>query len=121
MRLKVQKAQSGPTLRAYAARPSLQIAELSVAVRGPRVALYLENRDEKAEKYRLIRSRARGRLALGFGVLLVGRSLRRGMILHAIFQGTNPLAQTLAELRQFLGPEDQQGNKEDDQQVHRLK
>src|SRR5215471_9905332 len=57
------------------------------------------NRDEKAEQSRLIRSQARGRLALGFGILLVGRSLRRGMIFHAIFQSTNPLAQTLAELR----------------------
>src|SRR5215471_7566170 len=99
MRMRVQKARSTATPQSCAARPILQIAELSVAVWGPRVALYLENRDEKAEKYRLIRSRARGRLALGFGVLLVGRSLRRGMILHAVFQGTNPLAQTLAELR----------------------
>src|SRR5579863_7021345 len=63
----------------------------------------------------------RSRLALGFGVLLIGRSLCRGMIFHTVFQGTNPLAQTLAELRQFLGTEHQQGNKEDDQQVHRLK
>src|SRR5271166_5728678 len=59
-------------------------------------------------------------LALCFGFFLVGW-LRRGIVLHAIFQGTNPLTQTLAELRQFLGAEDQQGNKEDHQQVHRLK
>ena len=45
----------------------------------------------------------------------------RGVILHAFFQGTNPFAQTFAELRQFLWTEHQQGNKEDDQQVHRLK
>src|SRR5690242_5324301 len=60
--------------------------------------------------------------ALGFGLLgLVGRCLRGGIVLHAIFQGTNPFAQTFAKLRQFLRTEDQQRNSKDNEQVHRLK
>jgi len=38
-------------------------------------------------------TRPRNRSALGFGVLaLISRGLRRGIIFHTFFKGTNPLA-----------------------------
>src|SRR6478736_8690262 len=53
-------------------------------------------------------------LALCFGILaLVARSLCGRVILHAVFQGTDTLTQTLTQLRQFPGTEHQQRNKED--------
>src|SRR5579859_5573748 len=58
--------------------------------------------------------------------LILGLGLRLGfslgiVVLHAIFQRADALAQTLSQLRQFLGAKHQQGNKEDHQQVHGLK
>ena len=82
---------------------------------------YLEKLRRRGQTARSTSQRGDG-LALGFGVLaLVRRTLRGGMILHALFQGADPLTQTFAELRQLPGTEYQQGNKEDHQQVHRLK
>jgi hypothetical protein len=79
------------------------------------------NRDTAATKARGA-AMDRAGSALGFCLLArIRRSLSRGIILHALFQGADPLAQTFAELRQFLGTEHQQSNKEDHQQVHRLK
>src|ERR1700675_2847925 len=57
------------------------------------------------------------RYGLGFSL-----DFRLGIVvLHTIFQGTNALAQTLAQLGQFLGAEYEQCNGEDHQQVHGLK
>ncbi len=55
-------------------------------------------------------------------VVLLARSKPEGwVILHAFFQGTNPLAQPFAQFRQFLGTENQQRNGKNDDQVRRLK
>src|SRR5258706_4655155 len=43
------------------------------------------------------------------------------MVLHAFFQGTNPLAQPLAQFRQLLRTENQQCNGKNDDQMRRLK
>src|SRR5208337_2899167 len=64
------------------------------------------------------------RLALdfgGFGFCAGNLRLVWRIILHTFLQRTNALADPLAEFRELLGPEDEQSNKEDHQQVHRLK
>lgn len=60
-------------------------------------------------------------LALCFRAVLLLFSLFGGMVLHAILQGTNALTQAFAQFGELLRTEHQQGNKEDYQQVHRLK
>src|SRR5208282_1694469 len=58
----------------------------------------------------------------GFGALaLLGRRWGGRSILHALFQGTNPLTQPLAQFGQLFGTENEQGNRENDNQVRRLK
>src|SRR5712691_7549566 len=49
-----------------------------------------------------------------------GRGLRRAF-LHTVFQSANALADTFAQFRQLLGAEHQERDKEDHQQMHRLK
>ena len=67
------------------------------------------NRDEANGRRRPREPQTRSGLALGFGLLgLVGGSLRRRIVLHAIFQRADSFAQTFAELRQLFGTEHQQ-------------
>ena len=64
--------------------------------------------------FRIVLRRYRG-LGIGLNFSL------RIVVLHAILQGTNAFAQTLAQFGQFLGAEHQQCDGEDYQQVHGLK
>src|SRR5215831_16198984 len=101
--------------------PKLQSCQTSMWEPGGYCEL-IRNTGEEADSTAVWTTRRRSRLALGFGVLaLVGRSLCGRLVFHAVFQSANPLTQTFAQLRQLPGTEHQQRNKEDDQQVHRLK
>jgi len=42
-------------------------------------------------------------------------------VFHSVLESAEAFADPLAEFRQFLGTENKQSDKEDDQQVHRLK
>jgi len=55
-------------------------------------------------------------LCLGAGVL----RCFGGWLFHALLQRPDALSQAFAEFGQLLGSKDQKGNKENDQQVHRL-
>src|SRR5215831_6129913 len=118
-----RKRRSKPVFPASEARPILQYAESLTNIWEPRdYCELIRDTGEEAAVTAVWATRLRSRLALSFGTLaLVGRSLRGGLIFHAIFQRADPLTQTFAQLRQFPGAEHQQSNKEDDQQVHRLK
>jgi hypothetical protein len=67
--------------------------------------------------------RSPSELTFYFGVLHFGaRTLWfRSCILHALFQSTNTFSNAFAELWKFFRAEHQEGNKEDDQEMHRLK
>lgn len=58
---------------------------------------------------RRVRSRGRGVCGLG------------GLVLHAFFERAEAFADPFAQFRQFLRPENEQGNEENDQQMHWLK
>src|SRR5882672_1039187 len=58
------------------------------------------------------------RLALDVGIRRLGRFIR--LVLHAVLQSANPLADALAKFGQLLWTKHQQSDEEDHQQMHGL-
>src|SRR5580698_3880788 len=83
-----------------------------------------ENGDKAAWKTRGLLPAKGTRSGLGFlgfgGLARFSRSRGCRGILHPFFQGAISFAQPFAQLRQFLGAENQQGNGKNDDQVPRL-